>query len=72
LVVLHSPLSQVLGETRGGEETRYLYERARLASLDAASARTWHLHDVLGGVRLHAVRLRLVVDAYNAERAGIW
>jgi IS1 family transposase len=23
-------------------------------------------------VHLHAVRLRLVVDAYNAERAGIW
>jgi IS1 family transposase len=23
-------------------------------------------------VRLHAVRLRLVIDAYNVERAGIW
>jgi IS1 family transposase len=23
-------------------------------------------------VRLHAVRLRLVVDAYNTERTGIW
>jgi IS1 family transposase len=23
-------------------------------------------------VQLHAVRLRFVVDAYNAERAGIW
>jgi IS1 family transposase len=23
-------------------------------------------------VQLHAVRIRMVVDAYNAERAGIW
>jgi hypothetical protein len=48
---LVAPLSQVLGETRGGEEMRYLYGRDRLASLDAASARTWELHDALGSVR---------------------
>jgi hypothetical protein len=23
-------------------------------------------------MQLHAVRLQIVVDAYNAERAGIW
>jgi hypothetical protein len=45
------PLSQVLEETRGGEDTRYLYGLQRLAALDTAAARTWELHDALGSVR---------------------
>jgi hypothetical protein len=53
---LVAPRSQMLVETRGGEETRYLYGLRRLAALDAAAARTWPLHASLADGRGAAPR----------------
>jgi hypothetical protein len=45
-LLIAAPLSQVLSDG----SSIYLYGRDRLVSLDAASARTWELHDALGSV----------------------